>query len=74
MKPFLKVLGFELTNAQKRALHDILCDISGVNSPEKNDNSVAFTSPARRLVQGDVGSGKTAVAFGAIYACAKSGF
>jgi len=48
-KKLLDVLGFELTNAQKKALEDILRDQSGPYQ-------------ALRLVQGDVGCGKTVVA------------
>lgn len=73
MTEFLSALPFEMTRAQKRALHDILSDMSGVKKPEENINET-FLAPARRLVQGDVGSGKTVVALAAMYACAKSGF
>ena len=76
MKAFVSSLPFELTHAQKAAIQDILVDISGVKNPSqeaeyKGENII---SPARRLIEGDVGSGKTAVACAAIYACAKSGF
>jgi len=49
MKPFLAGLGFKLTNAQTRVLREIRADLGGAH-------------PMRRLLQGDVGSGKTAVA------------
>jgi len=49
MKPFLAGLGFELTQAQTRVLRDIRRDLAGAH-------------PMRRLLQGDVGSGKTVVA------------
>ncbi len=73
MKPFLANLPFELTKAQKKTVHEILTDISGAKSPEGNTDKM-YISPARRLVQGDVGSGKTAVAFAAMYAAAVSGY
>ena len=49
MKPFLAKLGFKLTEAQTRVLREFRKDLSG-------------PYPMRRLLQGDVGSGKTAVA------------
>jgi ATP-dependent DNA helicase RecG len=49
IKPFLARLGFTLTEAQTRVLRDMRKDMSGVH-------------PMRRLLQGDVGSGKTVVA------------
>ena len=49
IKPFLKNLGFTLTAAQTRVLRELRRDLGGAH-------------PMRRLLQGDVGSGKTAVA------------
>ena len=49
VRPFLAGLEFKLTNAQTRVLREIRQDMGGV-------------VPMRRLLQGDVGSGKTAVA------------
>ena len=49
MKPFLSKLGFKLTESQTRVLREIRADMSGAH-------------PMRRLLQGDVGSGKTVVA------------
>jgi ATP-dependent DNA helicase RecG len=49
MKPFLARLGFKLTAAQTNVLREIRADMGGAH-------------PMRRLLQGDVGSGKTAVA------------
>jgi len=48
-RPFLRQLGFVLTPAQTRVLRELRTEMSG-------------TRPMRRLVQGDVGSGKTVVA------------
>lgn len=56
-----KILPFHPTNAQKRALKEIASDM------EK-----AF--PMRRLLQGDVGSGKTLVAFEAAIIAIENGF
>ena len=53
MEPFYRLLPFRLTNAQQAAIDDILRDLSSCR-------------PMNRLVQGDVGCGKTALAFGAI--------
>ncbi len=49
IKPFLARLGFKLTEAQTRVLRELRQDLSGAH-------------PMRRLLQGDVGSGKTVVA------------
>lgn len=56
----LASLSFTLTGAQHNALQDILSDM-------------ASTKPMARMVQGDVGCGKTAVAFLAMAACAFAG-
>jgi len=49
IKPFLAELDFKLTGAQTKVLREIRADMGGMH-------------PMRRLLQGDVGSGKTAVA------------
>ncbi len=58
---FAKALPFELTKAQKRVINEISADLTR-------------TTPMNRLVQGDVGSGKTMVAAAAMYAAANSGY
>ena len=57
----IRQLPFDLTSAQKRVLKDIFSDL---NSPH----------PMHRLLQGDVGCGKTVVAFLSALACAKAGY
>ncbi|MFA7637595.1 MAG: ATP-dependent DNA helicase RecG [Monoglobales bacterium] len=57
---FIKKISFSLTGAQNRVLDEICSDISS----EKVMN---------RLVQGDVGSGKTVLAFAAMYIAQKNG-
>lgn len=57
---FSALLPFRLTGAQKRVIDDIYSDIS-------------ISAPMSRLLQGDVGSGKTVVAASLLYAAAKSG-
>ncbi len=61
IKEFAEGLPYKLTNAQKRVINEISADI------RKN-------VPMNRLVQGDVGSGKTVVAAAAMYAVAKAGY
>lgn len=56
-----KALGFDFTNAQKRVVSDIA-------------NDVESGKTMNRLIQGDVGSGKTAVAMCAALMALKSGF
>ena len=57
---FLRALPFELTAAQSNALTDIR-------------NDLARPEPMARLLQGDVGSGKTVVAAAAMLAAVKAG-
>lgn len=58
---FEKSLGFELTGAQKRVIAECKKDMCS-------------SIPMSRLIQGDVGSGKTAVAASCMYFAAKNGF
>ena len=59
--PFWESLSFSPTGAQRRAVEEILTDMSGETS-------------MNRLLQGDVGSGKTLVAAAAIWACIRAGY
>jgi ATP-dependent DNA helicase RecG len=60
IKPFLAALGFNLTPAQTQVLRVIRHDLAG-------------PTPMRRLLQGDVGSGKTVVAACAALMALESG-
>lgn len=57
----IEELPFRLTNAQLRVWREIEGDLTGPH-------------PMERLVQGDVGSGKTVLAFLAMLLCAENGF
>ncbi len=61
LEKFLLSLPFGLTSAQKRVLEEIRRDL-------------ASKQPMSRLLQGDVGSGKTVVAIAAILLAVESGF
>ncbi|MBS7298851.1 MAG: ATP-dependent DNA helicase RecG [Eubacteriales bacterium] len=58
---FVEKLPFQLTGAQNRVISEIVADVT-------SDTAMS------RLVQGDVGSGKTAVAAAAIYLTVKNGY
>ncbi len=61
LEPLYASLPFSPTGAQKRAIADICHDLSS-------------SVPMNRLVQGDVGSGKTLVAAAGIYSACQNGF
>ena len=61
VSPFWDALPFSPTGAQRRAVEEILTDMAGETS-------------MNRLLQGDVGSGKTLVAAAAIWACIRAGY
>ncbi len=58
---FVESLPYSLTNAQKRVIEEIKTDL-------------ASTKIMNRLIQGDVGSGKTAVAMAAAFMAVKNGY
>ena len=60
LQPFTSALPFRLTGAQSRAIGEIVSDLRR-------------GTPMNRLVQGDVGSGKTMVAAAAAYLAVKNG-
>lgn len=60
VEKFRNGLPFELTEAQNKAVNEIIADL-------------CKDTPMNRLLQGDVGSGKTAVAAAACYFCTKNG-
>ena len=60
LETFIKSLPFSLTSAQKRVLDEILSDLQK-------------QKPMSRLLQGDVGSGKTVVATAALLVAAANG-
>ncbi|MEO5722596.1 MAG: ATP-dependent DNA helicase RecG [Chthoniobacterales bacterium] len=61
LERFLRALPFDLTEAQGRVLAEVRRDLG---SPQ----------PMNRLLQGDVGSGKTVVAIGAMLLACEAGF
>lgn len=62
IEQFNQILPFKLTNAQERVVNEIFQDLGEMDTP------------MNRLVQGDVGSGKTIVAVFAILAAIQSGY
>ncbi len=60
LTPFRQALGFDFTTAQKRVINEIFSDM-------------AKNKPMNRLLQGDVGSGKTVVALAAMLLAVENG-
>ena len=58
---FEAMLPFSMTSAQKRCIKDAILDMSS-------------SRPMNRLIQGDVGSGKTAVAMACSFSAVKNGY
>ncbi len=61
VEEFIKGLPYKLTDAQKRVIAEV-------------NSSMESPRPMNRLVQGDVGSGKTVIAETALYKAVKSGY
>ena len=61
MSDIINKLPFQLTNAQRRVLEEI-------------DNNMESEKPMNRLLQGDVGSGKTVIAMCSAYKAVKCGY
>ncbi len=61
LERFLRALPFDLTSAQARVIEELRGDLSA-------------TIPMNRLLQGDVGSGKTVVAVAALLLAVEAGF
>ena len=61
LAPFWRSLPYAPTGAQRRSAEEICHDLCG-------------QTPMNRLLQGDVGSGKTLVAAAAIWACIRAGY
>ncbi|MBQ9940788.1 MAG: ATP-dependent DNA helicase RecG [Clostridia bacterium] len=65
----LSKLPYTLTDAQKEAVNDITGDLTGQKYPHS-----ALIPNMRRLLQGDVGSGKTIVAACAVFITVRNGY
>ena len=61
LTPFRQNLGFDFTNSQKKVINEIFADLQA-------------PLPMNRLLQGDVGSGKTLVALSAMLLAAENGY
>ena len=60
LEPFIQALPYQLTGAQQQVINEITADLGR-------------SIPMNRLLQGDVGAGKTVVAAAAMFAAAKAG-
>ena len=90
LKEFTKELPFELTEDQKKAAWVIIKEMKGDIeycsrpkaenygdknfSPQSGSKNIDVTKPMNRLLNGDVGSGKTVVAAFAAYVAIKAGY
>lgn len=77
LQKFATSLPFKLTDGQRKAAWRILLDLRGNNKEgdtHRNINLKNTIPPMNRLLNGDVGSGKTVVAAIAAFATVKSGF
>lgn len=72
ISPYINALPFTLTNGQREAIEAAISDMTGadINAEGASDS----IEPMNRLLQGDVGSGKTAVAAALCYLCSKNGY
>ena len=61
LTPFRQQLGFDFTNSQKKVINEIFNDLTSLR-------------PMNRLLQGDVGSGKTVVALCAMLLAVENGY
>ncbi len=78
-KEFVSSFSFKLTSAQQRAINSILKDFSAQGGSasggqKKSLASLSRSGPMARLLEGDVGSGKTVVAAVTAFSVVKSGF
>lgn len=76
-RDFIRQLPFPLTGAQQRAVREILSDMAGEHHGDGADGlrltAYGSVRPMQRLLNGDVGSGKTAVAAIAAASVARAG-
>jgi len=78
-RAFVTQLPFSLTDAQERAVGEVLRDLAGGDSAQSQLQASGFRlqasiRPMQRLLNGDVGSGKTVVAAIAAASVVRAGF